>query len=246
MRPGRCDRPIGTPPADRDPRDAGPLSAESPETAAVRQVEPAAPPASSRHGDAPHRRTIADGSSALDRGEVTSRELTDGCLAEIEARNGELNAFILVTADAARQQADAADRERRSGHRRGPLHGIPLSLKDLIDVAGTPTTAASRVAAGRIASRDAEIVRRLREAGAVFVGKTNLHEFALGTTNEDSAWGPARHPLDPSRSPGGSSGGAAVSVAAGMAMAAIGTDTGGSNPHSCRRVRADRSQADLR
>jgi aspartyl-tRNA(Asn)/glutamyl-tRNA(Gln) amidotransferase subunit A len=105
---------------------------------------------------------------------------------------------------------------------------VPISLKDLIDLDGVPTTAASRVRIGHRAAADATIVTRLRRAGAVIVGKTNLHEFALGTTNEDSAFGPARHPLDPSRSPGGSSGGSAVSVAAGMAYASIGSDTGGS------------------
>jgi aspartyl-tRNA(Asn)/glutamyl-tRNA(Gln) amidotransferase subunit A len=105
---------------------------------------------------------------------------------------------------------------------------VPISLKDLIDLRGTPTTAASRVRAGHIAGDDAVVTTRLRDAGAVFLGKTNLHEFAFGTTNEDSAYGPVRHPLDESRSPGGSSGGSAASVLAEMAFASIGTDTGGS------------------
>jgi aspartyl-tRNA(Asn)/glutamyl-tRNA(Gln) amidotransferase subunit A len=139
-----------------------------------------------------------------------------------------LNAFITVMADEAREQARQADRDFASGRRRGPLHGIPISLKDIIDVAGTPTTAASRVRRGHLARADAPVVTRLREAGAVLIGKTNLHEFAFGTTNEDSAFGPARHPLDDTRSPGGSSGGSAASVLAGMACASIGTDTGGS------------------
>jgi aspartyl-tRNA(Asn)/glutamyl-tRNA(Gln) amidotransferase subunit A len=108
------------------------------------------------------------------------------------------------------------------------LHGIPIALKDLIDTAGVRTTAASAVFKDRVPEHDATVVRRLREAGAVFLGKLNLHEFAFGTTNEDSAFGPARNPHDPSRSPGGSSGGSAASVAAGMALATIGTDTGGS------------------
>jgi aspartyl-tRNA(Asn)/glutamyl-tRNA(Gln) amidotransferase subunit A len=103
-----------------------------------------------------------------------------------------------------------------------------VSVKDIFDVRGTATTAASRVREGHRADGDAAAVLRLRQAGAVLVGKTNLHEFALGTTNEDSAFGPARHPDDPARSPGGSSGGSAVSVAAGMALASLGTDTGGS------------------
>ncbi len=130
--------------------------------------------------------------------------------------------------DAARRQADTADRELAGGHDRGPLHGVPTSVKDLFDLRDTPTTAASRVREGHVATRDAAAIARLRDAGAVIVGKTNLHEFAFGTTNEDSAFGPARHPLDPTRSPGGSSGGAAASLVAGMALAALGTDTGGS------------------
>ena len=172
--------------------------------------------------------TIADAARELRDGHITSESLTVQCLDTISARNGELNAFITVTADAALQQARTADRERAAGQDRGPLHGIPISLKDLIDVEGLPTTAGSRVREGHIASADAEVTARLREAGAVFLGKTNLHEFAFGTTNEDSAYGPARNPLDPNRSPGGSSGGSAASVRAGMALASIGTDTGGS------------------
>jgi aspartyl-tRNA(Asn)/glutamyl-tRNA(Gln) amidotransferase subunit A len=131
-------------------------------------------------------------------------------------------------ADAARQQAREADRELAAGRDRGPLHGAPISIKDLIDVAATPTTAASRVREGHVARHDAPVIVALREAGAVIIGKTNLHEFAFGTTNEESAFGPARNPHDVSRSPGGSSGGSAASVAAGMALATIGTDTGGS------------------
>jgi aspartyl-tRNA(Asn)/glutamyl-tRNA(Gln) amidotransferase subunit A len=103
-----------------------------------------------------------------------------------------------------------------------------MSLKDLVDQAGVPTTAASLVRRGHVATGDAPVTSRLRAAGAVFVGKTNLHEFAFGTTSEDSGYGAARHPLDPSRSPGGSSGGSAISVATGMALASVGTDTGGS------------------
>jgi len=105
---------------------------------------------------------------------------------------------------------------------------VPLSLKDLIDVAGVPTTAASRVRAGTVATRDAAVVTRLRKAGAIIIGKCNLHEFAFGTTGEESAYGPTLNPVDLTRSPGGSSSGSAVSVAAGMALASIGTDTGGS------------------
>ena len=173
-------------------------------------------------------RTIAEVARALQAREITSEAITRLCLEQIDARNRSLNAFITVLADNARAQAREADRELGEGHHRGPLHGVPISVKDLVDVCGTPTTAASRVRLRHLASADATAVSRLRAAGAVFVGKTNLHEFALGTTNEDSAFGPVHHPLDPSRSPGGSSGGSAASVLAGMAYASLGTDTGGS------------------
>lgn len=172
--------------------------------------------------------TIAVASAELRAGRLSSVALTERCLDAIESRNPTLNAFITVTADSALDEARNADRERATGIDRGPLHGIPVSLKDLIDVRGVPTTAASRVRQGHLAIADATVTVRLRQAGAVLVGKTNLHEFAFGTTNEDSAYGPARHPVDPSRSPGGSSGGSAVSVATGMSLASIGTDTGGS------------------
>ena len=172
--------------------------------------------------------TIASLAAALRRGSATAAGLLEQCLQAIEARDATLNAFIAVLADDARRQARAADAELAAGRDRGPLHGIPISLKDLIDLAGTPTTAASRVRSGHRAAEDAPVAARLRAAGAVFVGKCNLHEFALGTTGEDSAYGPTRNPHAPDHVPGGSSSGSAVSVAAGMAVASIGTDTGGS------------------
>ena len=175
-----------------------------------------------------HHQPIATIAQALRARRASSRELTEACLAEIERRDAALNAFITVTGALARARAEAADREIAAGRTRGPLHGIPISLKDLVDLEGVPTTAASRVRAGVIATRDAEVTARLRGAGAVFVGKCNLHEFALGTTNEDSAYGPAHHPGFPDRSPGGSSGGSAVSIVSGMACASVGSDTGGS------------------
>lgn len=176
----------------------------------------------------PDSRTIAELARALRAGEVTSESVTAACLERIAARNREINAFISVLGESALAGARQADQELSEGRDRGPLHGVPVSLKDLIDVEGLPTTAGSRVREGHVARRDAPIVAALRGAGAVLVGKTNLHEFAFGTTNEDSAFGPARHPLDPNRSPGGSSGGSAASVLDGMACASIGTDTGGS------------------
>lgn len=172
--------------------------------------------------------TIAALARRLRAREVTSEAVTDACLTRIAEKNGDLNAFIAVFGEQARADAREADREIAGGRYRGPLHGVPMSLKDLVDVRGVATTAASRVREGHVAETDAPIVAALREAGAILVGKCNLHEFAFGTTGEDSAFGPSRHPLDPSRSPGGSSSGSAVSVATGMAYASIGTDTGGS------------------
>jgi aspartyl-tRNA(Asn)/glutamyl-tRNA(Gln) amidotransferase subunit A len=164
----------------------------------------------------------------LRSGETTSAEATEQCLRRIDQDDRRLNAFILVMAVEARAQAQLADEELAAGIDRGPLHGVPISIKDLLDVRGTPTTAASHVRQGHVAQRDATVVAHLRRAGAVFVGKTNLHEFAFGTTNEESAFGAAHNPHDTTRSPGGSSGGSAISVASGMALASIGTDTGGS------------------
>lgn len=172
--------------------------------------------------------TIEDFARRLRAHETTSEQVTDECLRRIDADNPRLNAFILVMADEARRQAGELDRELAAGKDRGPLHGVPMSIKDLFDIRGTPTTAASKVREGHVARRDATAIARLRQAGAVFVGKTNLHEFAFGTTNEDSAFGPARNPHDPARSPGGSSGGSAASLASGMALATMGTCTGGS------------------
>jgi aspartyl-tRNA(Asn)/glutamyl-tRNA(Gln) amidotransferase subunit A len=174
----------------------------------------------------PH--TIAELARALQTRETTATAVTDACLSAIADRNPSLNAFIAVFADDAREEAHRADADIAAGRYRGALHGVPISLKDLIDVKGFATTAASRVRQGHVAAADAPLVSRLRAAGAVLIGKTNLHEFAFGTTNEESAFGPARHPLDPSRSPGGSSGGSAVSVVTGMSYVSIGTDTGGS------------------
>ncbi|HYN08352.1 MAG TPA: amidase [Vicinamibacterales bacterium] len=172
--------------------------------------------------------TIADAQTRLRSGQTTSVELVEASLQAIERDSARLNVFVRVWADTARAAAREADAELKRRANRGPLHGIPISLKDLIDVAGEVTTAGSRVLEHHVAEQDAPVVVRLRHAGAIFLGKTNLHEFALGTTSEDSAWGPVRHPRDPSRVAGGSSGGSAVAVALGMGLASIGTDTGGS------------------
>jgi aspartyl-tRNA(Asn)/glutamyl-tRNA(Gln) amidotransferase subunit A len=161
-------------------------------------------------------------------GALRAERLTEDALATIAELQPSLNAFITVMADAALADARRADRDIAAGRHLGPLHGVPISIKDLIDVAGVPTTAASKLRAEHVARRDAPVVSYLKNAGAIIVGKTNLHEFAFGTTSEDSGWGPARNPIDPSRSPGGSSGGSAIAVRTGMSVASVGTDTGGS------------------
>lgn len=175
-----------------------------------------------------HLRRITDLAPLIASRALSAADLTAACLREIDAASARLRTFITVTADEAMEQARALDAELARGHCRGPLHGIPVALKDLVDQRGVPTTAASRVRDGHVAAADAPVTARLREAGAVLIGKTNLHEFAFGTTSEESAYGAARNPLDETRSPGGSSGGSAAAVVAGMAVAAIGTDTGGS------------------
>ncbi len=172
--------------------------------------------------------TIDELRGALARGETTSAQLTEQCLERIAADNPRLNALITVTADAARDAARAADRARAAGAAVSALHGIPLSLKDLIDQAGVRTTAGSQVRRDVVATADAPVTARLKAAGAVLVGKNNLHEFAFGTTSDDSGFGGVRHPIDDTRSAGGSSGGSAAAVRAGFSIASIGTDTGGS------------------
>ena len=172
--------------------------------------------------------TIDDLRGALARGETTAVALTEQCLARIAADNPRLNAFITVTADAALAAAHAADRARAAGTAVSSLHGIPVSLKDLIDQAGVRTTAGSQVRRTVVAAVDAPVTARLKAAGAVLIGKNNLHEFAFGTTSDDSGFGGVRHPIDDTRVAGGSSGGSAAAVRAGFSLASIGTDTGGS------------------
>lgn len=171
-------------------------------------------------------RSIQEIAPLVARGEVSPMDLVRRCLVRIE-HGRELNAFITVMAESAMAEAEAAASEIAGGHYRGPLHGIPVSVKDLIDVAGVPTTSGSAVPALR-PSTDALIVRKLRAAGAVIIGKTNLHEFAFGTTSDETAFGTVLNPFDRSRSAGGSSSGAAVALVEGMCYGSIGTDTGGS------------------
>ncbi|MGA9968203.1 MAG: amidase [Terriglobales bacterium] len=172
--------------------------------------------------------SIVETSELLRKGKLSPVELTKTCLAQIEKLNPTLNAFITVTAELALTQARAAEAEILSGHWRGPLHGIPLALKDLIDTAGIRTTAASDLFEDRVPTDDAEVVRRLKEAGTVLLGKQNMHEFAYGGSSMISYYGEVHNPWDPARIAGGSSGGSAASVAAGLGYGAIGTDTAGS------------------
>lgn len=166
--------------------------------------------------------------------ELSPTEAFDDCVARIEERNGELRAFVALDLDRARQEAQ---RRRRvlDGMRPGtpipdtwPLFGVPVGVKDLFDTSDLETACGSPMFAGRVPDRDAEVVRRLREAGAIVIGKTATHEFAWGITMRHARLGPTRNPVDPDRTPGGSSGGSAVAVAAGMVPLAVGTDTGGS------------------
>jgi len=172
--------------------------------------------------------TILELSDALQARRVSALELTRGCLARIEKLNPVLNAFITVTAEPALAQARRADQEIARGNWRGPLHGIPLGLKDLIDTAGIPTTAASLVYKYRIPMQSAPVAQALEEAGAILLGKHNLHEFAYGGSSMVSAFGAVHNPWDPAHIAGGSSGGSAAAVASGLGYAAIGTDTAGS------------------
>ncbi len=172
--------------------------------------------------------TISELGGQLRRREVSPVEVTRECLERIERLNPALNAFITVMAESALAEARRAEAEILRGEWRGALHGVPVALKDLIDVAGVRTTAASALCADRVAAHDAELVRRLRDAGAVIVGKNNLHEFAYGGSSLVSHFGDVHNPWDVGRIAGGSSGGSAAAVAAGLAYAAIGTDTAGS------------------
>ena len=172
--------------------------------------------------------TISDLSPLIQERKLSPVELTRWHLERISKLNGSLNAFLTVLADDAISQARTAENEIARGHYRGPLHGIPIALKDIIAVKGVRMTCGSRVLGDRVSTRDATVVARLREAGAVLLGTLHLHEFAWGATSINQHFGNARNPWNPDRIPGGSSGGSAVAVAASMAMATLGTDTGGS------------------
>ncbi|MFZ0736541.1 MAG: amidase [Candidatus Acidiferrales bacterium] len=171
---------------------------------------------------------IRDVARLLRTRKVSPVELLDAVLARIESLNPKLNAFITVTAEEARAEARKAEREILRGRYRGPLHGVPIPVKDNFETKGIRTTAGSKILADYVPTEDADVVHALRRAGAVVVGKTNLHEFAYGITSENPHYGATRNPWDAERISGGSSGGSAVAVATGMGFGSVGTDTGGS------------------
>ena len=172
--------------------------------------------------------SVADAAAALRSGETTSAELLASVLSRAEMTESELHCYLNLDREGAAGAAARADEELASGQDRGPLHGIPVAVKDNMCTRGLETTCSSQILAGYRPPYDATAVARLREAGAVIVGKTNLDEFAMGSSTENSAYGPTRNPWDTGRVPGGSSGGSAAAVAAGSALAALGSDTGGS------------------
>jgi aspartyl-tRNA(Asn)/glutamyl-tRNA(Gln) amidotransferase subunit A len=172
--------------------------------------------------------TITTAAAAFRRGEFSPVELTESMLAAIARHNPLLNAYLAVTAESARAEARVAADALAHGDDRGPLHGIPLALKDLFDVAGVLTTAGSPILADNIAQADSAVTERLHAAGAVLLGKTHMHEWALGVTSINPHFGPCRNPWHTGYIPGGSSGGSAVAVAAGLCLGAFGSDTGGS------------------
>ncbi len=172
--------------------------------------------------------SIAAASERIRRRSVTPTQLTEACLARIEKYNPRLNAFITVMKEQALEQARILDAEQRAGKFRSPLHGVPIGLKDLIDTAGIRTTAASAVFKDRIPTEDAPVVTKLKAAGAIIIGKLNMHEFAYGATSVPSHFGAVHNPWNLDRIAGGSSGGSAAAVRANLCFGALGSDTGGS------------------
>ncbi|MFN8059915.1 MAG: amidase [Vicinamibacterales bacterium] len=172
--------------------------------------------------------SLTEAAARLRARSVSPVDLTRACLDRIERLNPTLNAFITITGDRALEEARDAEAEIVKGKWRGPLHGVPIALKDIVDTKGLRTTAASELYKARVPDEDAEVVRRLTAAGAVLLGKLNLHEFAYGATSLTSAFGAVHNPWNPSYIAGGSSGGSGAAVSAGLCYGALGTDTGGS------------------
>ena len=179
--------------------------------------------------------TIAGIHAALQAKKISAREIASGFYAEIDRRNPELNAYLTLSHERAYSQADRVDAAIARGDKLPPLAGVPIAVKDVISTSGIRTTCGSKILESYIPPYDATAVTRLENAGAVILGKTNCDEFAMGSSNENSAYGPVRNPVALDRVPGGSSGGSAAAVAAGLAVVALGTDTGGSirQPAAC-------------
>ncbi len=179
--------------------------------------------------------SIAETSAKLAAKALSPVELTEALLRRIEALDGQLDAFLLVDGDRAMDAARAAEQAIQAGRRKGPLHGVPFGLKDIVDTAGLRTTCHSKLLEDNVPKQDATVAARLKAAGAILIGKTATHEFALGGPAFDLPWPPARNPWNRDHHPGGSSSGSGAAVAAGLLPMAIGTDTGGSvrNPASC-------------
>jgi aspartyl-tRNA(Asn)/glutamyl-tRNA(Gln) amidotransferase subunit A len=178
--------------------------------------------------------SASEASNAFATRRISPVELLDALLSRIEALDPKLNAFIRLDADAAMRTARAAEADIMAGCIRGPLHGVPVGIKDIIDVAGLPTTCHSRILVDSVAGADAAVIGKLRQAGAIIIGKLSTHEFAIGGPSFDLPFPPARNPWNPDHHPGGSSSGSGAGVAAGLFPLALGTDTGGSvrNPAS--------------
>src|SRR6201993_360150 len=172
--------------------------------------------------------TIDGVKEALAAKKISARELAADFYKRIEARNPELNAFLTLSPERARRQTDRIDALVAEGEPLPPLAGVPVAIKDVLSTRGIKTTCGSKVLENYVPPYDATAVERLEAAGAVILGKTNCDEFAMGSSNENSAYGPVRNPEAPDRVPGGSSGGSAAAVAAGLAVVSLGTDTGGS------------------
>src|SRR6202167_414192 len=179
--------------------------------------------------------TIAGIHAALQAKKISARENASGFYAEIDRRNPELNAYLTLSHERAYSQADRVDAAIARGDKLPPLAGVPIAVKDVLSTTGTRTTCGSKILETYVPPYDATAVERLDRAGAVILGKTNCDEFAMGSSNENSAYGPVRNPVALDRVPGGSSGGSAAAVAAGLAVVALGTDTGGSirQPAAC-------------
>jgi aspartyl-tRNA(Asn)/glutamyl-tRNA(Gln) amidotransferase subunit A len=189
---------------------------------AATQIDPAG------HGNVGARVTISEAAAGLRARKFSSREMVDESLRRVAQANPKINAFITVTEESARQRAALADEELAKGIDRGPLHGLPIAHKDLMMTRGVRTTAGSKIFADFVPQIDADVVKKLDDAGAVMVGKTNLHELAYGITSNNPHYGPVRNPWDTERITGGSSGGSGAALAADLVFMATGTDTGGS------------------